>query len=78
MTDNVLPYTSGTFSLDDDEIDKAQEWLKKHARSCPHLRIQGAFGSPLMYTFRPHGLGVEVELVCHCGEKVHLSDPEKL
>lgn len=71
----VLPFTSGTFKLDDEQMRKASEWLKIHSATCFYFGPQtaGWFGTPLAYVFRPHGCGEGVEVICNCGEKLDIS-----
>ncbi len=73
---NVLPYTNGTFELSSTEIERARTWLKEHVKTCGYFSAKTAlwFGSPIAYTFRPHGSGVEVEMKCNCGEKIDIAD----
>ena len=75
---NPLPFTSGTFKLDDDQVQKAREWLEVHSKNCAHFGPQtaGWFGSPLAYVFRPHGCGEGVEIVCNCGDKLDISNAD--
>ncbi|OGZ96965.1 MAG: hypothetical protein A3I44_04660 [Candidatus Sungbacteria bacterium RIFCSPLOWO2_02_FULL_51_17] len=80
---NKLPYTSGTFTLDDVQVEKVRTWLLEHARTCANFSSRTILwsgsqwlGSKLTFMFKPHGFGEEVIVVCNCGEKVDVSDED--
>ena len=62
------------FGLNDEEMTKLNKWLKKHDKTCPFKKEQGAIGGRLTYSFTPTGLGIITEVECACKEKIDLTD----
>lgn len=65
-----------TFTVDGEELDLLQEWLKKHNEECPYAspKRQGAIGGRLTYMFTPTSIGTIATVKCACGEEIDLDN----
>lgn len=64
------------FILNNDQIIKSEQFLKKHQCQYSGFENQGVVGGRFTYTFTPTNLGTVVKLKCACGEEIDLTDYE--
>lgn len=60
-----------TFTLTDEQADRAAQWVRAHA--CPTEDV-GAIGGRFTYHFTPTGLGPIERVSCACGAEINLTD----
>jgi hypothetical protein len=61
------------FSLDEDQMIKANNWRGAH--DCP-ITNEGAIGGKTTYCFTPTGIGTVTVVKCACGKEINLTDYE--
>ena len=73
------------FALSETEVQKKNDWLKKHNKTCPNAehknpeyKNQGTIGGRLTYSFTPTSLGTFSKVRCVCGACLELETPDYL
>lgn len=68
------------FALSEIEIQKKNDWLKEHSKTCPkvdYTSTRDPDGS-LTYSFTPTSLGTFSSVRCVCGASLELETPDYL
>ena len=62
------------FPMTEEEVQKAEKWMKEHDESVHKDKSSGAIGGRYTYEFTPTSIGVFCGLRCSCGASVTLTD----
>ena len=62
------------FPMTEEEVQKAEKWMKEHDESAHNGKSSGAIGGRYTYEFTPTSIGVFCGLRCSCGASVTLTD----
>ena len=62
------------FPMTEEEVQKAEKWMKEHDESAHKGKSSGAIGGRYIYEFTPTSIGVFCGLRCSCGASVTLTD----
>lgn len=65
-----------TFTIDDEEEKKIEEWLKTHDGVCRHAggKNTGAIGGRLTFSFTHTSIGTVLKVQCACGVDLDATD----
>ena len=63
------------FELTQEEVDKYEDWIEKHNKSCP-IHYTGAIGGKITFKFTATSLGMLSSVSCACGEELLLTNTE--
>ena len=64
-----------TFTINNDQIKKAEKWQKIHKRKCRYKDFEATTGERWAYEFIPTGLGsIEIIKCFHCKEELNLTE----
>lgn len=68
------------FEIDENNIEKLNEWLQQHILACSYWQadalIKGIDGA-VTYAFTPTNTGLRTEVLCKCGQKTDVTDYER-
>lgn len=62
------------FPMTEEEVYKAQEWIKTHDKEEHPHQSAGAIGGRYTYEFTPTSIGVLCSVRCSCGDRCDLTD----
>ena len=62
------------FPMTEEEVQKAEKWIKEHNESAHKGESFGAIGGQYTYEFTPTSIGVLCGLRCTCGAKITLTN----
>ena len=62
------------FPMTEEEVQKAEKWIKEHNESAHITESFGAIGGQYTYDFTPTSIGVLCGLRCSCGAHITLTD----
>ena len=62
------------FPMTEEEVQKAEKWMKEHNESAHKGESFGAIGGQYTYEFTPTSIGVLCGVRCSCGAHITLTD----
>ena len=62
------------FPMTEEEVQKAEKWMKEHTESAHKGESFGAIGGQYTYEFTPTSIGVLCGVRCSCGAHITLTD----
>lgn len=66
------------FQLDDSQREKLEAWLTNHDKTCWLAQNSGAIGGRLTVCFTPTSIDTFTTVKCGCGQKISLTDFDKI